>query len=108
MRESGKAAGAPKHRGVKVPGGGKRPATSTVRQQLHLGAETVQRLGVHCSMVGKDRSKVADEILSGWLVRFGRGRGAFDSPDPVGDDDRRSDGDGARDTGEDGPIPRGL
>ena len=59
-------------------------------------------------MVGKDRSKVADEILSGWLVRFGKGRGAFDSPDSVDLEDRADGGPGARDTGEDVAMPRGL
>jgi hypothetical protein len=108
MRETSKAAGAPKQRGAKVPGSGKRPGTSTVRQQLHLGAETVQRLGVHCSMVGKDRSKVADEILSGWLARFGKGRGAFDSPDRVDMEDREDGAVGANESGEGTPLPRGL
>jgi hypothetical protein len=44
---------------------------------LHLGENTVKRLGVHCSLVGRDRSTVADEILSGWLARFGKGREIF-------------------------------
>jgi hypothetical protein len=47
---------------------------------LHLGEQTVKRLGVHCSLVGRDRSKVADEILSGWLARFGKGREIFTDP----------------------------
>jgi hypothetical protein len=41
---------------------------------------TVKRLGVHCSLVGRDRSKVADEILSSWLARFGKGREIFTDP----------------------------
>jgi hypothetical protein len=41
---------------------------------------TVKRLGVHCSLVGRDRSKVADEILNGWLARFGKGREIFTDP----------------------------
>jgi hypothetical protein len=69
--------GAPKHRSVKVTGGTKRSDAKGVRQTLHLGENTVKRLGVHCSLVGRDRSKVADEILSGWLARFGKGREIF-------------------------------
>ena len=70
-------AGAPKHRGAKAPGSAKQPGAKVARQTLHLGEQTVKRLGVHCSLVGRDRSKVADEILSGWLARFGKGREIF-------------------------------
>jgi hypothetical protein len=35
------------------------------------------QMTVHCSLVGRDRSKVAEEILSGWLARFGKGREIF-------------------------------
>jgi hypothetical protein len=52
---------------------------------LHLGEETVKRLGVHCSLVGRDRSAVANEILAAWLTRFGQGRRIFEA------DDQRSD-----------------
>lgn len=67
----------PKRRGAVVSGGAKRPATKTARCQLHLGAETVKRLGVHASMVGRNSSRVADEILSRWLARYGQGRELF-------------------------------
>jgi hypothetical protein len=60
-----------------VPGGAKQPGAKVARQTLHLGEQTVKRLGVHCSLVGRDRSKVADEILVGWLARFGKGREIF-------------------------------
>jgi hypothetical protein len=69
---------APKHRSAKVPGGTKQPVAKTARQTLHLGESTIKRLGVHCSLVGRDRSRVADEILSGWLSRFGKGREIFE------------------------------
>ena len=72
--------GAPKHRSAKVPGGAKQPGAKVARQTLHLGEQTVKRLGVHCSLVGRDRSKVADEILVGWLARFGKGREIFTDP----------------------------
>jgi hypothetical protein len=79
-----------------VLGSAKPPVAKTTRQTLHLGEQTVKRLGVHCSLVGRDRSAVADEILAGWLARFGKGRAIFDSPeersDPAGvDDDDRPD-----------------
>ena len=67
-------------KGAKPPGGGKRADTKTVRVQFHLEERTVERLGVHCSLVGRDRSKVAEEILSGWLARFGKGREIFTDP----------------------------
>lgn len=59
---------------TKAPGGGSR---GTVRLQLHLSTETAQRLGVHCSMVFRDKSRVADEVLSAWLRRYGRGVESF-------------------------------
>jgi len=87
-REAGRPAGVtPKHRGAKVPGGAKRPDTKVVRTQLHLGENTVKRLGVHCSLVGRNASRVADEILAGWLSRYGQGREIFDQPDSHGDVD---------------------
>lgn len=80
-QEAGKpAAVVPKHRGAKTPSSAKRPETKTVRSQLHLGEETVKRLGVHCSLVGRNASRVADEILSTWLGRFGKGREIFVNP----------------------------
>jgi hypothetical protein len=53
---------------------------------------------VHCSLVGRERSHVVEEILSGWLARYGRGREIFDVPegavesDPVEKSDRRIEG----------------
>ena len=98
MRDVSKVAGKPaavvsQHRGAKTPGGAKRPETKTVRSQLHLGEKTVQRLGVHCSLVGRNASRVADEILTGWLSRYGKGREIFDQADSPADgdiDDRSS------------------
>jgi hypothetical protein len=86
---------APKHRGAKVPGGAKRPATGTVRSQLHLGEQTQKRLAVHAALVGRNASRVADEILLSYLSRHGRGREIFESPGevvPHGDEDRLSEG----------------
>jgi hypothetical protein len=68
---------------------------------LHLGEQTVKRLGVHATLVGRDRSAVANEILLAWLARFGRGREIFESPGPVDLDDRREGGGDVNLEGED-------
>jgi hypothetical protein len=85
MSEAGLEAGqrpavAARHRSVKPPGGAKRPDTKTVRVQLHLGETTSKRLSVHAALVGRNASRVADEVLSGWLGRFGKGREIFTDP----------------------------
>ena len=66
-----------KHRGAKSPGSAKRIDTKTVRVQLHLGETVSKRLSVHAALVGRNASRVADEILDGWLCRFGKGREIF-------------------------------
>jgi hypothetical protein len=66
-----------KSRGSKTPGSARRPETKTVRAQLHLGEQTAKRLNVHAALVGRNASRVADEILSAWLGRFGKGREIF-------------------------------
>jgi hypothetical protein len=82
------------HRGVKPPGSAKRAATATVRVQLHLGETTSKRLSVHAALVGRNASRIADEVLAGWLSRFGKGREIFDASeeapesDPVESEDR--------------------
>jgi hypothetical protein len=80
-QEAGKpAGGTAKHRGAKPPGGAKKPADKSARIQLHLGEQTAKRLNVHAALVGRNSSRVADEILSGWLGRFGKGREIFSDP----------------------------
>jgi hypothetical protein len=37
--------------------------------------------------VGRERSHVVEEILSGWLARFGRGREIFDASEGAAEDD---------------------
>lgn len=92
--------GTPARRSAKTLGSTKKPSARTTRATLHLSEQTVQRLGVHCSLVGRDRSKVADEILSTWLARFGRGREIFDSPGSVDTEDRQGEGGPVSDSGE--------
>jgi hypothetical protein len=103
-----KSGNSPKRAGAKVTGGTKLPDVRNTRQTLHLGEQTVKRLGVHCSLVGRDRSAVANEILVGWLARFGKGREIFDSPDSVDLEDREDGAPGANDSGKVGTLPRGL
>lgn len=63
--------------GARPSGGAKRSGAKTVRLQLHLGEKTVERLGVHASLVHADKSRVVEDILVGWLSRFGKGRELF-------------------------------
>jgi hypothetical protein len=69
--------GSVKRRADRPTGGARRPGAKPVRVQLHLGAITAQRLGVHAAMSQQDKSKVADAILTAWLGRFGKGRELF-------------------------------
>ena len=58
-------------------GGAKQPAAKTARLQLHLGEQTIRRLGVHCALAGRNQSKEADRILLRYLSKEGRGRECF-------------------------------
>ncbi len=79
--EAGKpAGGTARHRGARTPSSAKKPADKSARIQLHLGEQTAKRLNVHAALVGRNSSRVADEILSGWLGRFGKGREIFSDP----------------------------
>jgi hypothetical protein len=71
--------GTSKHKSAKTLGSTRAPAAKVARQTLHLDEMTVKRLGVHCSLVGRDRSAMANEILAGWLARYGHGRQIFNS-----------------------------
>ncbi|MBV8607303.1 MAG: hypothetical protein JO034_07565 [Singulisphaera sp.] len=85
--------GAAKRPGAKPPSGAKRPSAQTLRLQLHLGEKTVERLGVHCSLVHRNQSAVADEILTSWLAHYGRGRELFADADGVKSPDEVIGGD---------------
>ena len=62
---------------AKPSSGAKQPAGKSTRLQLHLGEQTVKRLGVHCALAGRNQSKEADRILLRYLSREGRGRELF-------------------------------
>jgi hypothetical protein len=75
-----------KRQSAKPSGSAKRSDTKTARLQLHLGEQTVKRLGVHCALVGRNLSAEADRILLRFLTREGRGRDVFGEPataDPI-------------------------
>jgi hypothetical protein len=78
-------AGTSRRQGAKTLDSAKPTVVKTTRQTLHLDETTVKRLGVHCSLVGRDRSAVANEIVVAWLSRFGQERRIFEA------DDQRSD-----------------
>lgn len=83
MRDS---KGAARRKNTKPLGSAKRSHGPMARLQLHLGEQTVQRLNVHAALVGMNSSRCADEILTSYLARHGRGREIF--PAPVDIDDR--------------------
>lgn len=77
-----KAAGETKRKSTKSPSGARRAADKSVRLQMHLGESTVKRLGVHCSLVGRNQSREAERILLRFLSREGKGRELFDDLNP--------------------------
>jgi hypothetical protein len=66
--------GTAKQQAAKPSGGAKKSKRVTVRLQLHLGADTAKRLGVHAAMLGVDKSREADKILRRYLLDSGKGR----------------------------------
>lgn len=53
------------------------PASKQRRVQLHLDANTVERLGVHAALVNRDKSQVVNAILLSYLGRYGKGKEIF-------------------------------
>jgi hypothetical protein len=57
---------------------------------MHLSEQVSRRLAVHAALVGRNQSRVADEVLLKWLARWGQGREMFpaidlgESDDPEG------------------------
>ena len=75
-----------KRQAAKPGGGGKKKADETARLQVHLGKETVRRLGVHCSMKDSNWSQEVERILMRFLVKEGRGRELFSVPEDSADE----------------------
>lgn len=78
--------GTAKRQAAKPSGGGDRRTGKTTRIQLHLGKQTVKRLGVHCAIAVRNQSGMADQILAAWLRANGKGREAFSDADPIDPD----------------------
>jgi|ThiBio_1000_plan_1041568.scaffolds.fasta_scaffold01168_5 hypothetical protein len=62
-----------------------RPSASKVKSTLHLSVEASQRLSVHATMLGVDRSELVEQLIRENLKRFvvsDRG-GSSAGPDPA-------------------------
>ena len=82
MQESQEAGKRPRgvtsrQQAARSSGGAKKSKRPTARIQLHLGAETVKRLGVHSALCSRDKSREADRILRSYLAHRGQGRELF-------------------------------
>jgi hypothetical protein len=60
--------------------------------QFHLGEQLIERLAVHAALVHRSQGSVVEEVLLGWLLRFGKGRDLWgeelpDEPKLAGDVD---------------------
>lgn len=64
----------------------RKPSAKTLRIQLHLEEQTVERLRVHTALSHRNDSSVVGEILLSWLARYGRGRELFQPPEGAGED----------------------
>lgn len=81
MSEHSQGAGKPRKVAAKRLGA-KSASGKTVRLQLHLAEETVKRLGVHCSLAGRNQSAMVEEVLSSYLRHRGQGRELWGTADP--------------------------
>jgi hypothetical protein len=51
----------------KLPG---RQAVSKVKSTIHLSVEASQRLDIHCTMMGYDRSEMVEKLINDHLRRY--------------------------------------
>ena len=47
-----------------------RPAVSKVKSTIHLSVEASQRLDIHCTMMGFDRSAMVERLINDHLRRY--------------------------------------
>lgn len=66
-----------KRQDAKSTGSAKKADVKTLRIQLHIEEQTVERLRVHTALSHRNDSAVVGEILLSWLARFGKGRELF-------------------------------
>ena len=78
-----RSVGTARNQGSKPRGSARRGGVKTTRVQLHLGSETARRLAVHCALVARSSSLVADKILLSWLKKDGKGGQIFDQANGI-------------------------
>jgi hypothetical protein len=54
----------------KPPKNLKVPSASKVKSTIHLSAEASQRLGIHATMTGLDRSAMVEKLINDHLRRY--------------------------------------
>jgi hypothetical protein len=66
------AAGQPTAKGRKRSNGkaAERPAVSKVKSTIHLSVEASQRLDIHATMMGFDRSALVEKLITDHLRRW--------------------------------------
>ena len=47
-----------------------RPAVMKVKSTIHLSVEASQRLDIHCTMMGFDRSELVEKLINDHLRRY--------------------------------------
>jgi hypothetical protein len=47
-----------------------RPGGSKVKSTIHLSVEASQRLDIHCTMMGFDRSEMVEKLINDHLRRY--------------------------------------
>jgi hypothetical protein len=82
-KSGGKAA---KPKGAKPLGSARKPEAGTLRVQLHLSTEVVERLRVHTALVHRNDSAEVGKILLSYLAHRGQGRELFQLPEEAGED----------------------
>jgi hypothetical protein len=50
--------------------GAERPSGSKVKSTIHLSVEASQRLDIHCTMMGFDRSEMVEKLINDHLRRY--------------------------------------
>lgn len=70
MGEDGQENGTGKARKRPATKAAPRPAVSKVKSTIHLSVDASQRLDIHCTMMGFDRSAMVEKLINDHLRRF--------------------------------------
>lgn len=65
---AGQEAGKPRKRSASKPAA--RPAAVKVKSTIHLSVEASQRLDIHATMMGFDRSALVEKLINDHLRRY--------------------------------------